>query len=120
MYVPIGDSSLRTLEMGVSAWIAAVFEGNQFAASVSECVKTFFWAIRFETCSTLSFRLKPPATPSHEVDQLGFAAFVSFSDFVSALEEGGGIHLRGSFACDPYNGLLLHFGHNTVFSPLMF
>jgi hypothetical protein len=44
---------------------------------------------------------------------------VGFTAFVSASEEGV-IHLDLSFACDPYNGLLLHFGHNTVFSPLMF
>ena len=45
--------------------------------------------------------------------QAGFVAFASAS-------EAGVIHLCRSLACDPYNGLLLHFGHNTVFSPLMF
>jgi hypothetical protein len=54
------------------------------------------------------------------VAQAGFGAF--FSPSVAAFfgASAGVIHLCLSFACEPYSGLLLHFGHNSVFSPLMF
>jgi hypothetical protein len=62
----------------------------------------------------------PSANRSRSDVQLLFRDQAGFLAFVSGSGEGGDIHLCRSFACDPYNGFLLHLGHKTVFSPLMF